>query len=166
MSASAAVWYMLAGLAIWSAARAVHGALIGRRSRTWNLAVTVAGLDGRLVGYALVAAGGVASASLMSEVVERRGCFAPRRARIRRMDTRPDLAPDRQGNAGGLTELDQAAVHLAALGIEHDRLARAAATGDLHEQHAAATAVGRAAGQLSNAVAVVIHERALVDRSR
>jgi hypothetical protein len=102
----------------------------------------------------------------MSEVVERRGCFAPRRARIRRMDTRPDLAPDRQGNAGGLTELDQAAVHLAALGIEHDRLARAAATGDLHEQHAAATAVGRAAGQLSNAVAVVIHERALVDRSR
>ena len=172
MSASAAVWYVLAGLAIWSAARALHGALIARRSRTWKLAVTVAGLglgtaptlDGRPVGYALVAAGGLASASLMSDVAERRGWFAPRRARLRRTDTGPDLALDRHGH--GLTELDQAAVHLAALGIEHDRLSRAAATGDLHEQQAAATAIGRAAGQLSNAVAVVIHERALVDRLR
>jgi hypothetical protein len=33
MSASAAVWYVLAGLAIWSAAGALHGALIVRRSR-------------------------------------------------------------------------------------------------------------------------------------
>ena len=174
MSASTAVWYVLAGLAIWSAAGALHGALIVRRSRTWKLALTVAGLglgtaptlDRQPVGYALVAAGGLASASLLSDLAERRGWFAPRRAHIWRMETGPDMAPGRQGHAGGLTELDQAAVHLAALGIQHDRLERAAATGDLHEQLAAATAIGRAAGQLSNAVAAVIHERAVVDRLR
>jgi hypothetical protein len=174
MSASAAVWYMLAGLAIWSAARALHGALIVRRSRTWKLAVTVAGLglgaapalDRRPVGYALVAAGGLASVSLVSEVAERRGWFAPRGAHKSQQVTSPELAPDRYGHGRRLTELDQAAVHLAALGIEHDRLERAAITGDLREQHAAATAIGRVAGQLRSAVAVVIRERALLDRPR
>jgi hypothetical protein len=110
MSTSTAVWYMLAGLAIWSAARGLHGALIARRSRTWKLAVTVAGLglgtaptlDERLVGYALIAAGGLASASLMSEVAERRDWFAPRRARNQRHAADPDLAPD--GSADALTE--------------------------------------------------------------
>ena len=172
MSASAAVWYMLAGLAIWSAARALHGALIARRSRTWKLAVTVAGfglgtapaLDGRPGGYALVAAGALASASLLSEAAERRGWFAPRRLRNQRHAVDPDLAPD--GSADALTELDQAAIHRAALSIQHDRLQRGAAAADLRDQRAAATAIARAAAQLSTALTTVLHERALVDRSR
>jgi hypothetical protein len=163
----------LAGLAIWSAARGLHGALIARRSRTWKLAVTVAGLglgtaptlDHRPVGYALVAVGGLASVSLVSEVVERRSWFAPR-ARKRQRVASPELASDRYGHVDGLTELDQAAVHLADLGVEHHRLERAAASGDLPALHAAATAIGRVAGQLRNAVAVVIRERALVGRAR
>ena len=65
-----------------------------------------------------------------------------------------------------MTELDQAEAHLAALRLEHDRLERAAATGDLHQQQAAAIAISRIAGHLSNAVAVVIHERTLVGRLR
>ena len=170
MSASTAVWYVLAGLAIWSAARALHGALIARRSRNWKLAVTVAGLglgtapalDGRPGGYALVTAGALAAASLLSEVAERRSWFAPRRARNQRRAADLDLAP--HGPTGVLTELDQADVHRAALRIQHDRLERASATADLHDQRAAATAIACAAGHLSTALTVVIHERALVDR--
>jgi hypothetical protein len=174
MSMSTVVWYVLAGLAIWSVIRGLYGILIGRRSVTWKVSVSVAGLgfgaapalEGRPHGYALVAAGVLASASLISEMVERCGWFAPRRARHRQTGPGSKRDAGRYGHRRPMTELDQAEADLAALRLEHDRLERAATCGDLHEQQAAAIAIGRIAGQLGNAVAVVIHERALVRRLR
>jgi hypothetical protein len=168
MRTSVIVGYALAGLAVWSVARAVHDVLISRRSRVWKLAVTIAGLglgtgpalDRRLGGYVAVAVGGLASASLLADVAERRGWSIPRlRLRHRRSTTGALVT------SGALTELDQAAFHLTSVRAAHDRLLRAAADGDLRGQQAAAAAINSAAGQLRDALAVVVEERSLLDRS-
>jgi hypothetical protein len=169
MSASAAVWYMLAGLAIWSATRALHRALIVRRSRTWKLAVTVAGfglgvgpaLDGRIVGYLLVAAGGLASASLLADVGHDRGWPAPRVRRSPRSST--VAAPP---SVGAVTELDQAALDQVHLRTSYARLEYAARSRDMGEQWSAAREISATAGRISDALAVVIHERSLLERPR
>ena len=169
MSASTAVWYVLAGLAIWSAARALHGALIARRSRTWKLAVTVAGLglgtaptlDGRPVGYALVAAGGLGSASLLADLGHDRGWPTPRGRRAPRSAT--VAAPP---SVGPVTELDQAALDQAHLRMSYARLEHAARSRDIGERWSAAREISTTAGRLSDALAVVIYERSLLERPR
>lgn len=168
MSTSVIVAYALVGIAVWSITRAVHAVLISRRSGAWKLAVAVVGLglgtvpalDGRPLGYAAVAAGALAATSLLTDIAERRGwsIFRPR-LRSRRSATESAVTP------GALTELDQAAFHLTALRAAHARLLRASAADDLLGQLAAAAAISGAAGQLRDAVAVVVEERRLLDRS-
>jgi hypothetical protein len=168
MGTSVIVGYALVGLAVWSIARAVHNVLISRRSRAWKLAVTIAGLglgtgpaiDGRPVGYAAVAAGALASGSLLADVAERRGWSIPRpRRRSRPSATGAAITP------GALTELDQATFHLTSVRAAHARLLRAAADGDVRGQQAAAAAISLAAGQLRDALTVVVKERSLLDRT-
>lgn len=167
MSASVIVGYALVGLAAWSIARVVHNLLIARRSRAWKLAVTLAGLglgtgpalDDRPVGHAAVVVGGLASASLLAEMAERRGWSVPRSRPRRRRSTTGAITP------GALTELDQAAFHLTAVRAAHARLVQAASIGDLEGQQAAAASISEAAGQLRDALAVVVEERSLLDRS-
>jgi hypothetical protein len=169
MSASVIVGYALVGLAVWSIARAVHNLLIARRSRAWRLAITIACLglgtgpavDGHTVGYAAGAVGTLASVSLLADVAERDGWSLPR-SRPRRHRS----AAGAEGPPGPLTELDQAAFHLTAVRAAHLRMLRAAADRDLPGQHAAADAIGVAAGQLRDVLAVVVEERRLLDRSR
>jgi len=167
MSASVTVGYLLGALAALAAVRALYGALIARRTRTWKLALTIAGLGwglgpalaGRPLGYVGVIVGGLASASLVADLAERHGWFSPRpRCRRRRPPAAP-VAP------GPLTELDQAALHLTTLRAAHARLVRAANAGDLHAQHTAAADAARAAGHLRDALAVVLQERSLLDHT-
>jgi hypothetical protein len=166
MSASVIVGYALVGLAVWSIARAVHNVLIAHRSRTWQLAVTIAGLglgtgpaiDGRPIGYAAVAAGALASASLVADAAERGGWSIPRPHVHRRRS-----AAIAAVTSGALTELDQAAFHLTAVRVAHARLLRAAAIGDLQGAQSAAAAISEAAGQMRDALAVVVEERTLLD---
>jgi hypothetical protein len=167
MSASMTVGCVVAALAVISASRALHGALIARRSSTWKLAVTVTGLglgvgpalEGRAVGYVLVAAGGLASASLAAELVP-----AARRPTVRRRATRL-LTERRVVEAGGLTELDQAAVHLRRLRTDQTRLDAAAASGDVRGQRVAAAELATTACRLRDALEVVVRERDLVGRT-
>jgi len=71
MNASVTVAYLVAALAVWSIARALHGLVIARRSTSWKLAVAVVGLGlgtapalhGRPLGYVAVALGALASGS-------------------------------------------------------------------------------------------------------
>jgi hypothetical protein len=168
MSASVTVGYLLGTLAATAATRALYRALIAHRSRTWRLALTIAGLGlgvgpalaGRPAGYVGVIVGGLASASLVADLAEQHGLFSPRR-RGRRRRRRPS-AP---GAPGPLTELDQAAMHLTTLRAAHARVVRAASAGDLYAQHGAATDSARAAGHLRDALAVVLSERGLLDQT-
>jgi hypothetical protein len=169
MSTSTGVAYVLAGLATWSSARVLHRALIARRSRTWKVALTVAGfglgvgpaLDGRIVGYLLVAAGGLASASLLADVGHHRGWPTPRGRRFPRSST--VAAPP---SIGAVTELDQAALDQVHLRTSYARLEHAARSRDIGEQWSAAREISATAGRLSDALAVVIHERSLLERPR
>jgi hypothetical protein len=166
MRTSVIVGYALAGLAVWSVVRAVHDVLISRRSRVWKLAVTIAGLglgtgpalDRRPVGYAAVAIGGLASASLLADVAERRGWSIPRLRRRHRRSTTGALV-----TSGALTELDQAAFHLTSVRAAHARLLHAASDGDLRGQQAAAVAIASSATQLRDVLGIVIDERSLLD---
>jgi hypothetical protein len=168
MSASVTVGYLLGALAASAVLRALYGALIAHRSRTWKLALTIAGLGlgvgpalaGRSLGYVGVIVGGLASASLVADLAEQRGWFSPRPRRRRRRTPAAPVGSD------PLTELDQAALHLTTVRAALARLDRAAATGDLHGQHAAAADLTTAARQLHDALAVVINERTQLYRTR
>jgi hypothetical protein len=165
MSASVTVGYLLGALAASAVLRALYGALIARRSLTWKLALTIAGLGwglgpalaGWALGYVGVIVGGLASASIVADLAEHRGWFSTRPRRHRRRSPADPETPR------PLTELDQAALHLTTLRAAHARLVRAANAGDLHAQHTAATDAARAAGHLRDALAVVLQERSLLD---
>jgi hypothetical protein len=170
MSTSMVVAYVLAGLVICSTARAVHNTFIARRSRTWKLAVTVAGLGlgigpalhNRPWAYLLVVAGGLASASLVAELAEQRAWAPP----MRRQDRRPPPPLDSPPADRILTELDQAAAHRDLLRAHLAWLQRAARSGDIPAQRDAANEICTSADLLRDALTVVINERALLDRRR
>jgi hypothetical protein len=62
--------------------------------------------------------------------------------------------------------LDQAALDQVHLRTSYARLEHAARSRDLGEQWSAAREISATAGRLSDALAVVIHERSLLERPR
>ena len=171
MNTAVTVGYLLAAIAVWSFARSIHRLVIAHRSPTWKLALTVAGLGlgtgpalaGRPFGYLGVALGGLASASLVADHATAHGRLTPPRPHRRRRG--PGPGGDSAAPPGPLTELDQAALHLTTVRATHTRLVKAAAAGDLRGQHRAAQTIGAAARQLRDALAVVLDERDLLDRT-
>jgi hypothetical protein len=65
-----------------------------------------------------------------------------------------------------VTELDQAALDQAHLRTSYARLEHAARSRDIGEQWSAAREIATTAGRISDALAVVIHERSLLERPR
>jgi hypothetical protein len=169
MSASMAVGYIVGALAVASVARALHGALIARRSRTWKLAVTVTGLGlgvgpalaGRVVGYVLVATGALASASLVAGLAE-----WARRHLAGRWRPQPGLDEPPVTAVRALTELDQAGVHLEKLRSQHVYLNGAASSDDVRAQLAAASDIATTARRLRDLLEVVARERDVIGRHR
>ena len=161
--------YLLLAYVMWVATRWLHGLVIARRCRAWRLIVSVIGLslgwgpatEGRIVGYVLIALGGVASASLAQEIWP-----TTEDLRLRRRHKPRGPAPAPAGDAslpapvdGPLTELDQAAVHMELLRSYMHYLERAREADNVHAQHDFAAEVATTAGRLHDALDVVVSER-------
>jgi hypothetical protein len=161
--------YLLLACIGWATTRRVHAvaALIARRTRWWRAIVSVIGLSlgwgpashGNVAGYALMAAGGAASASLATETWRRIGdaWAGHRRSRLQR--SIGSHRPLQEPSGTALTDLDQAAVHRAMLAASVGHLERAGDAGDLETQQLLAAEAATTAQRLREALGVVIRER-------